>query len=141
MDYDGSTHVQQFISAGTVSGTGSIAISGGQKYQTLGNVTLAYSQGSEVVAETVWSISDSLTQSGSGFDVNVELSEIKLINNTVISGSGTGNELSALISNSTQSGSHSLQFSLADGATSADFLVNHANGNTYSGSTTVDSGG
>lgn len=140
VDYDGSTHVQQFISAGTVSGTGSIAISGGQKYQTLGNVTLAYSQGSEVVAETVWSISDSLTQSGSGFDVNVELSEIKLINNTVISGSGTGNELSALISNSTQSGSHSLQFSLADGATSADFLVNHANGNTYSGSTTVDSG-
>lgn len=140
VDYDGSTHVQQFISAGTVSGTGSIAISGGQKYQTLGSVTLAYSQGSEVVAETVWSISDSLTQSGSGFDVNVELSEIKLINNTVISGSGTGNELSALISNSTQSGSHSLQFSLADGATSADFLVNHANGNTYSGSTTVDSG-
>lgn len=58
VDYDGSTHVQQFISAGTVSGTGSIAISGGQKYQTLGSVTLAYSQGSEVVAETVWSISD-----------------------------------------------------------------------------------
>ena len=140
VDYDGSTHVQQFISAGTVSGTGSIAISGGQSYPTLGRVMLDYSQGSDVVAETVWSIGNSLTQSGSGLDVNVELSEIKLIDNTVISGSGTDNELSALISNSTRDGSHSLQFSLADGATSADFLVNHANGNTYSGSTTVDSG-
>lgn len=140
VDYDGSTHVQQFISAGTVSGTGSIAISGGQRYPTLGSVMLNYSQGSNVVAETVWSIGNSLTQSGSGLDVNVELSEIKLIDNTVISGSGTDNELSALISNSTRNGSHSLQFSLADGATSADFLVNHANGNTYSGSTTVDFG-
>lgn len=140
VDYDGSTHVQQFISAGTVSGTGSITISGGQSYPTLGRVMLDYSQGSDVVAETVWSIGNSLTQSGSGLDVNVELSEIKLIDNTVISGSGTDNELSALISNSTRDGSHSLQFSLADGATSADFLVNHANGNTYSGSTTVDSG-
>lgn len=141
VDYDGSTHAQQFISAGRVTlPTGSITVSGGENYLDLSGITLNYSQGSGVVAETVWSISDSLTQSGSGFDVNVELSEIKLIDNTVISGSGTNNELSALISNSTQDGSHSLQFSLADGATSADFLVNHANGNTYSGSTTVDSG-
>lgn len=92
-----------------------------------------------MVAETVWKVGNQLTPSGNGLDVGVELTEIKLIGNTIISGTGTDNELSALISDSASGGAHSLQFSTAEENGSATFIVNYEGGNTYTGATTVDS--
>lgn len=138
VDYDGASHAQQFISGTAVVGSGTIELAGSGNFD-LENLKLDYTQEGEVVAETVWKVGNQLTPSGNGLDVGVELTEIKLIGNTIISGTGTDNELSALISDSASGGAHSLQFSTAEENGSATFIVNYEGGNTYTGATTVDS--
>lgn len=138
VDYDGASHAQQFISGTAVVGSGTIELAGSGNFD-LENLKLDYTQEGEVVAETVWKVGNQLTPSGNGLDVGVELTEIKLIGNTIISGTGTDNELSALISDSASGGAHSLQFSTAEENGSGTFIVNYEGGNTYTGATTVDS--
>lgn len=138
VDYDGASHAQQFISGTDVVGSGTIELAGSGNFD-LKKLKLDYTQEGEVVAETVWKVGNRLTPSGNGLDVGVELTEIKLIGNTIISGTGTDNELSALISDSASGGAHSLQFSTAEENGSATFIVNYEGGNTYMGATTVDS--
>ena len=135
---------QTFIEAsGGLSGTGELTLSGsGTSFSNLADLTLEYQQTQtdgdvDVVAETVWSVGTALTPSGGNLQANAFLKEIKLIDNTILSASGTGNVLSALVSDSRRTGSHSLQFSSVD-KNGASFTV--TNSNTYTGATTVDSG-
>ena len=148
-DYDGGSVSQDFITAGnvTVGADAEITLSGSGDFINLGNLVLDYQQtqngSAETVAETVWSVNGSLTQNGNAFQVGTQLKEIRLIGNTILSGSGTSNELSALVTDSDKDGSHSLQFSSADGTQTSFTIVDYAGdsvvGNSYTGATTVDS--
>lgn len=148
-DYDGGSVSQDFITAGnvTVGADAEITLSGSGDFINLGNLVLDYQQtqngSAETVAETVWSVNGSLTQNGNAFQVGTQLKEIRLIGNTILSGSGTSNELSALVTDSDKDGSHSLQFSSADGTQTSFTIVDCAGdsvvGNSYTGATTVDS--
>ena len=148
-DYDGGSVSQDFITAGnvTVGADAEITLSGSGDFINLGNLVLDYQQtqngSAETVAETVWSVNASLTQNGNAFQVGTQLKEIRLIGNTILSGSGTSNELSALVTDSDKDGSHSLQFSSADGTQTSFTIVDYAGdsvvGNSYTGATTVDS--
>lgn len=148
-DYDGSSVSQDFITAGsvTVDADAEITLSGSGDFDNLGNLVLDYQQtqngSAATVAETVWTVNGSLTQNGNAFQVGTQLKEIRLIGNTILSGSGTSNELSALVTDSDTDGSHSLQFSSADGTQTSFTIVDYAGdsvfGNSYTGATTVDS--
>ena len=148
-DYDGGSVSQDFITAGnvTVGADAEITLSGSGDFVNLGNLVLDYQQTQSgsvaTVAETVWKVNGSLTQNGNAFQVGTQLKEIRLIGNTILSGSGTSNELSALVTDSDKDGSHSLQFSSADGTqtsfTIVDFAGDSVVGNSYTGATTVDS--
>lgn len=148
-DYDGGSVSQDFITAGnvTVGADVEITLSGSGDFINLGNLVLDYQQtqngSAETVAETVWSVNGSLTQNGNAFQVGTQLKEIRLIGNTILSGSGTSTELSALVTDSDKDGSHSLQFSSADGTQTSFTIVDYAGdsvvGNSYTGATTVDS--
>ena len=140
VDYDAGSVSQSFIQAGSVATNGkTISLSGSGKFDDLSKLTLDYTQGDKKVAETVWSVSNQLSASGSGFNVGAQLSEIHLIGNVVISGAGTDNELSALVTDGSGASGHGLQFSSADGQSGVDFTVVNEN-NTYTGKTTVDAG-
>ena len=137
VDYDASAVSQSFIQAGSVvAGDHKISLSGSGNFNNLSKLTLDYTQGGSKVAETVWSVSNQLSASGSGFNVDAQLSEIHLIGNVVISGAGTDYELSALVTDGSGASGHGLQFSLAGGASEAAFTV--VKENTYTGKTTVD---
>lgn len=148
-DYDGNSVSQDFITAGnvTVGANAEISLSGAGDFVNLGNLVLDYQQtqngSAATVAETVWTVNGSLTQNGNAFQVGTQLKEIRLIGNTILSGSGTSNELSALVTDSDTDGSHSLQFSSADGTQTSFTIVDYAGdsvfGNSYTGATTVDS--
>lgn len=148
-DYDGGSVSQDFITAGdvTVGADAEITLSGSGDFVNLGNLVLDYQQtqngSAATVAETVWTVNGSLTQNGNAFQVGTQLKEIRLIGNTILSGSGTSNELSALVTDSDKDGSHSLQFSSADGTQTSFTIVGYAGdsvfGNSYTGATTVDS--
>lgn len=148
-DYDGNSVSQDFITAGnvTVGANAEISLSGAGDFVNLGNLVLDYQQtqngSTATVAETVWTVNGSLTQNGNAFQVGTQLKEIRLIGNTILSGSGTSNELSALVTDSDTDGSHSLQFSSADGTQTSFTIVDYAGdsvfGNSYTGATTVDS--
>ena len=148
-DYDGSNVSRDFITAGnlTVDADAEISLSGAGDFANLGNLVLDYQQTQNgsvaTVAETVWTVNGSLTQNGNAFQVGTQLKEIRLIGNTILSGSGTSNELSALVTDSDKDGSHSLQFSSADGNQTSFTIVDYADdsvvGNSYTGATTVDS--
>lgn len=148
-DYDGGSVSQDFITAGdvTVGADAEITLSGSGDFVNLGNLVLDYQQtqngSAATVAETVWTVNGSLTQNGNAFQVGTQLKEIRLIGNTILSGSGTSNELSALVTDSDKDGSHSLQFSSADGTQTSFTIVDYAGdsvfGNSYTGATTVDS--
>lgn len=149
-DYDGGSVSQDFITAGnvTVGADAEITLSGSGDFVNLGNLVLDYQQtqngSAATVAETVWTVNGSLTQNGNAFQVGTQLKEIRLIGNTILSGSGTSNELSALVTDSDKDGSHSLQFSSADGTQTSFTIVDYAGdtvvGNTYTGETTIDEG-
>ena len=149
-DYDGGSVSQDFITAGnvTVGADAEITLSGSGDFVNLGNLVLDYQQSQNgsaaTVAETVWTVNGSLTQNGNAFQVGTQLKEIRLIGNTILSGSGTSNELSALVTDSDKDGSHSLQFSSADGTQTSFTIVDYAGdtvvGNTYTGETTIDEG-
>lgn len=148
-DYDGGSVSQDFITAGdvTVGADAEITLSGSGDFVNLGNLVLDYQQtqngSAATVAETVWTVNGSLTKNGNTFQVGTQLKEIRLIGNTILSGSGTSNELSALVTDSDKDGSHSLQFSSADGTQTSFTIVDYAGdsvvGNSYTGATTVDS--
>ena len=148
-DYDGGSVSQDFITAGnvTVGADAEITLSGSGDFVNLGNLVLDYQQtqngSAATVAETVWTVNGSLKQNGNAFQVGTQLKEIRLIGNTILSGSGTSNELSALVTDSDKDGSHSLQFSSADGTQTSFTIVDYAGdsvvGNSYTGATTVDS--
>lgn len=148
-DYDGNSVSQDFITAGnvTVGANAEISLSGAGDFVNLGNLVLDYQQtqngSAATVAETVWTVNGSLTKNGNAFQVGTQLKEIRLIGNTILSGSGTSNELSALVTDSDTDGSHSLQFSSADGTQTSFTIVDYAGdsvfGNSYTGATTVDS--
>lgn len=148
-DYDGNSVSQDFITAGnvTVGANAEISLFGAGDFVNLGNLVLDYQQtqngSAATVAETVWTVNGSLTQNGNAFQVGTQLKEIRLIGNTILSGSGTSNELSALVTDSDTDGSHSLQFSSADGTQTSFTIVDYAGdsvfGNSYTGATTVDS--
>ena len=122
-------------------------LSGSGDFVNLGSLVLDYQQtqngSAATVAETVWTVNGSLTQNGNAFQVGTQLKEIRLIGNTILSGSGTSNELSAFVTDSDKDGSHSLQFSSADGTQTSFTIVDYAGdsvvGNSYTGATTVDS--
>lgn len=149
-DYDGGSVSQDFITAGnvTVGADAEITLSGSGDFVNLGNLVLDYQQTQSgsvaTVAETVWKVNGSLTQNGNAFQVGTQLKEIRLIGNTILSGSGTSNELSALVTDSDKDGSHSLQFSSADGTQTSFTIVDYAGdsvvGNSYTGETTIDAG-
>lgn len=148
-DYDGGSVSQDFITAGdvTVGADAEITLSGSGDFVNLGNLVLDYQQtqngSAATVAETVWTVNGSLTKNGNTFQVGTQLKEIRLIGNTILSGSGTSNELSALVTDSDKDGSHSLQFSSVDGTQTSFTIVDYAGdsvvGNSYTGATTVDS--
>lgn len=148
-DYDGGSVSQDFITAGnvTVGADAEITLSGSGDFVNLGNLVLDYQQtqngSAATVAETVWTVNGSLKQNGNAFQVGTQLKEIRLIGNTILSGSGTSNELSALVTDSDKDGSRSLQFSSADGTQTSFTIVDYAGdsvvGNSYTGATTVDS--
>ena len=148
-DYDGGSVSQDFITAGnvTVGADAEITLSGSGDFVNLGSLVLDYQQtqngSAATVAETVWTVNGSLTQNGNAFQVGTQLKEIRLIGNTILSGSGTSNELSAFVTDSDKDGSHSLQFSSADGTQTSFTIVDYAGdsvvGNSYTGATTVDS--
>ena len=148
-DYDGGSVSQDFITAGnvTVGADAEITLSGSGDFVNLGSLVLDYQQtqngSAATVAETVWTVNGSLTQNGNAFQVGTQLKEIRLIGNTILSGSGTSNELSAFVTYSDKDGSHSLQFSSADGTQTSFTIVDYAGdsvvGNSYTGATTVDS--
>ena len=148
-DYDGGSVSQDFITAGnvTVGADAEITLSGSGDFINLGSLVLDYQQtqngSAATVAETVWTVNGSLTQNGNAFQVGTQLKEIRLIGNTILSGSGTSNELSAFVTDSDKDGSHSLQFSSADGTQTSFTIVDYAGdsvvGNSYTGATTVDS--
>ena len=145
-DYDGGIVNQNFITVG-----GDLNLGQGAEISLggidLGSLVLDYDQMQEgvvtTVAETVWTVNGKLTQNGNAMQVGTQLQEIRLIGNTVLSGSGLDNELTALVSDSSTPGSHSLQFSASGG--NAGFIIrDHAGdagvGNTYTGETTIDAG-
>lgn len=148
-DYDGGSVSQDFITAGNVAvgADAEVTLSGSGDFVNLGNLVLDYQQtqngSAATVAETVWTVNGSLKQNGNAFQVGTQLKEIRLIGNTILSGSGTSNELSALVTDSDKDGSHSLQFSSADGTQTSFTIVDYAGdsvvGNSYTGATTVDS--
>lgn len=145
-DYDGGIVNQDFITVG-----GDLNVGQGVDIKLggidLGSLVLDYNQTQNgvatKVAETVWTVNGKLTQTGDAMQVGTQLKEIRLIGNTILSGSGLDNELTALVSDSSKPGSHSLQFSASGG--NAGFIIrDHAGdagvGNTYTGETTIDAG-
>ena len=136
--YDQASVSQSFIDAESVTGPGSLTLSGSGDFSSLDKLVLDYKQNGILAAETVWTVDPSLTQEDNSFKFGAQLKEIHLINNTVISGSGQ--ELTALIKDSDEEGAHSIQFSLVTGEnaeTSSQMTVNNA-ANSYTGATTVD---
>ncbi len=129
---------QDFITTQGVEGSGSLTLTGSEGLADLSNLTLAYYQsGSDnPAAQTVWSINPVLGRNGNDFQAGALLREIQLIDNVVLAGAGSST-LSARVADSAIDGSHGLQFSLADEAASASFIVSNS-GNSYSGVTTVD---
>lgn len=140
-DYDGDIVNQNFITVG-----GDLNLGQGAEISLdgidLGSLVLEYDQMQNgvatTVAETVWTVNGELTQNDKAMQVGTQLQEIRLIGNTVLSGSGLDNELTALVSDSSKTGSHSLQFSASGG--NADFIISNHAGNTYTGETTIDTG-
>lgn len=140
VNYDETVQNQNFITTGGVTGDGGFSLSGSEGYNNLDNLVLDYQQtqdgGAKKVAETVWSVEESLTKDGNNFQVSALLKEIRLIGNTVLEGIGQDNTLSALVSTATGSGSdQGLQFSSGNGDATS-FTV--TNSNIYTGKTTVD---
>lgn len=140
VNYDGTAQNQNFITTGGVTGDGGFSLRGSESYNDLGNLVLDYQQTqggvANKVAETVWSVGESLTKDGNNFQVSALLKEIHLIGNTVLEGIGQGNTLSALVSTANGSGSdQGLQFSSGNGDATS-FTVTSSN--TYTGKTTVD---
>lgn len=128
---------QDFITAGSLAGEGSFTLAGSGEFSNLSQVTLDYqqTQNEEVstVAETVWSVEGGLKKGGTAFQAEAQLKEIHLIDDLLITGTGTDNTLTALLTDSDQDGSHSITFS------NGTFTVANE-GNNYSGQTSVNNG-
>ena len=140
VNYDETVQNQNFITTGGVTGDGGFSLSGSEGYNNLANLVLDYQQtqdgGAKKVAETVWSVEESLTKDFNNFQVSALLKEIRLIGNTVLEGIGQNNTLSARVSTATGSGSdQGLQFSSGNGSATS-FTVTSSN--SYTGKTTVD---
>ena len=137
INYDQGLVGQDFITAGNLAGVGSFTLAGSGEFSNLRQVTLDYqqTQNGEVstVAETVWSVEEGLEKGGTAFQAEAQLKEIHLIDDLLITGTGTDNTLTALLTNSDQGGSHSITFS------NGTFTVENVN-NDYSGQTSVNNG-
>lgn len=139
INYDQGPVGQDFITASNLAGEGSFTLAGSGEFSNLSQVTLDYqqTQNGEVstVAETVWSVEEGLEKGGTAFQAEAQLKEIHLIDNLLITGTGTDNRLTltALLKDSTQGGSHSITFS------NGIFTVANE-GNNYSGQTSVNNG-
>ena len=137
INYDQGLVGQNFITAGNLAGEGSFTLAGSGDFTDLSQVTLDYqqTQNGEVstVAETVWSIAKGLKEGETAFQAEAQLKEIHLIDDLLITGTGTDNTLTALLTDSDQNGSHSITFS------NGTFTVANE-GNNYSGQTSVNNG-
>ena len=137
INYDQGLVGQDFITAGSLAGKGSFTLAGSGEFSNLSRVTLDYqqTQNGEVstVAETVWSIAKGLKEGETAFQAEAQLKEIHLIDDLLITGTGTDNTLTALLTDSDQNGSHSITFS------NGTFTVANE-GNNYSGQTSVNNG-
>lgn len=137
INYDQGLVGQNFITAGNLAGEGSFTLAGSGEFSDLSQVTLDYQQTqngeASTVAETVWSIAEGLKKGETAFQAEAQLKEIHLIDDLLITGTGTDNTLTALLRDSTQGSSHSITFS------NGTFTVANE-GNNYSGQTSVNNG-